>query len=108
MEQINIGTTVVSVQHISGRQFRWSIDFDDGAECSGDGLYCGAMRADEHEMLGTLLAFLEVAADAYGYTLRTGRVDRRSDMFEYSVMEWAYDNSDELSMVRYALEMEEV
>ena len=85
MEQINIGTTVVSVQHVSGHQFRWAIDFEDGTEYSGDDLHCGAMGADEFEMLGTLLSFLDAAAEAYGYTLRTGRESDNLDLANYRV-----------------------
>ena len=104
MEQVHIGTTLVSVQHVCGHQFRWSIDFEDGSEHSGDDLRCGAMGADECEMLGTLLSFLEAAGEAYGYTLRTGRRSDNYDLFPLGAMEWAYVNSDELSMARYALE----
>ena len=104
MEQIHIGTDLVSVQQICGHHFRWSIDFADGTEHSGDDLRCGAMGADECEMLGTLLARLGAAGESYGYTVRTGRVSDNSDLFPPSIMEWAYVNSDELSMARYALE----
>ena len=55
MEQVHIGTDLVSVDHMYGHTFRWSIDFADGTEHSGDDLRCGAMGADECEMLGTLL-----------------------------------------------------
>ena len=104
MEQVRIGTTLVSVDHIYGHTFRWSIDFEDGTEHSGGDLRCGAMGADEFEMLGDLLAHLGAAGESYGYTVRTGRVSDNSDLFSPSIMEWAYVNSDELSMARYALE----
>ena len=104
MEQVRIGTDLVSVDHMYGHTFRWSIDFADGTEHSGDDLRCGAMGADECEMLGTLLSFLEAAGESYGYTVRTGRVSDNSDLFPPSIMEWAYVNSDEISMARYAIE----
>lgn len=57
------------------------------------------------EMLATLLTFLGAAAESYSYRQRTGRNGENEDLFPAPVVEWAYQNSDELSML--AMELEE-
>lgn len=54
-------------------------------------------------MLGTLVVFLEAAAEAYAYEMRGGTSENR-DLFPEPVTEWAYQHSDELAMLALDLE----
>jgi hypothetical protein len=60
---------------------------------------------DARAMLGSLLTFLSAAAEAYSYTMRTGREAENSELFPAWVCEWAHGCADELSMA--AMELEE-
>lgn len=55
-------------------------------------------RYNLQEALSTLLSFLSAASEAYQSTL-TGRYSDNADLFPQNVMEWAYQNSDEISML---------
>jgi hypothetical protein len=53
--------------------------------------------------LKSLLAFLAAAAEAYRWNLRGGDSEN-SDLFPPEIMEWAYQNADEISMAELDLE----
>ena len=68
-------------------------------------IYTGVgKRATPREMLGTLLSFLGAAAESYDYQVRTDEPGENLDLFTPPVVEWAYQNSDELSMLAYEIE----
>ena len=54
--------------------------------------------------LASLLGFLSAAAEAYGYTMRTGRESDNAGLFPAEIAEWAYQNADEISMAAYEYE----
>jgi hypothetical protein len=47
---------------------------------------------------------LDACGESYGYGLRTGQSGENADLFPEQVAEWAYQNSDELSMLACELE----
>ena len=82
---------------------RWTYAIDvSGWDEEGSDLYGWG---DSRAMLGTLVSFLCAAAESYAYRMSTGRAGESEDLFPPRVVEWAYANSDELSML--ALEIEE-
>ena len=82
-----------------GRQaYRYHIDTPT-FEYSGGDLKSGVGNGTLQSGLASLLAFLGAAAEAYSYTMRTGRESDNSDLFPAHVTEWAYQHSDELSMI---------
>jgi hypothetical protein len=104
---VQIGGAFISVEptratdHYGKTKWQYFIDID-GQENSGADL---AGWGDTQEMLATLLSFLGAAAESYAYRQRTGRDGENEDLFPAAVVEWAYQNSDELSML--AMELEE-
>lgn len=93
-------------QDADGR-YRWAyyLDLPDQPEHYGNDL--SGRTCDPHEMMATLLAFLEAAGEAYAYTQRTGRESDNADLFPAAVAEWAYMHSDDLAMARMELEGDE-
>lgn len=73
-------------------------------EYENDDLQTGVGGGHLQSMLGTLLAFLGAAAEAYDYERRTGRKSGNADLFPAEVTEWASQNSDEISMLQYEIE----
>ena len=57
---------------------------------------------DIQEALLTLLSFLSAAAESY-YSTLVGRFSDNRDLFPENVMEWAYLNSDEISIIAFKL-----
>lgn len=89
-----------------GVRYRYFIDIGD-KEFSGEDLF-GACGGSLQEGFGTLLACLAAAAESYAesyaYRQRTGRVGDNEDLFPPEVVEWAYQNSDELGMLSCDIE----
>ena len=76
---------------------QWRIEDSTGAELdSGDDLRCPCAN-DYSDIMASLLGFLGAAAEAYHY-------GENFDPFSPAAMEWAYMNSEELSMAEYELE----
>lgn len=71
---------------------------------SGQNLKSGCGGGSLQEGMESLLSFLGAAGEAYGYQMRTKRESDNSDLFPVNVMAWAYQNSDELSMLQCELE----
>lgn len=67
-----------------------------------DDLKSGCRGSDLQEGMTSLLSFLGAAADAYRYEMG-GRKSDNSDLFVPEVVEWAYQNSDEISMLAYEI-----
>lgn len=96
---IGNGTVLVDFLRVNneGRAvFRWTVSIPAG-KFSGDDLRsgCGVNMA-ERDGMESLLSFLSAAAEAYSYSMRTGRESDNADLFPPEVMEWCYQNSSEL------------
>lgn len=101
-----ISICIIDYDHASGRwQWAYYINYALGQEHYGDDL--SGHTCDPHEMMGTLLVFLEACAEAYAYTQRTGRESDNADLFPPAIAEWAYLHSDDLAMARMELEGDE-
>lgn len=103
LPSLQIGNGTVSLKYErdnrEGRMvFRWFIDIPEGEFSEAD-LKSGVGGASLQDMFGSLLSFLGAAAEAYDYTMRTGRESENEDLFPKPVMEWAYQNSDEITMI---------
>lgn len=90
--------------------FRYFIDFPDGtehADCVRSGV--GA-KPDVQNALATLLTFLGAAEESYAHRMRTDPTatepdpDGNEGLFPPRVTEWAYQYSDEISMLGIELE----
>lgn len=60
----------------------------------------GCQGGTEREGLETLMGFLGAAAEAYSYTMRTGRESDNADLFPAFITEWAYQNDSEIQSVQ--------
>jgi len=109
---LQIGEAFVSIEY-SRRQgseshrvrYRYHIDLPDNQEYTADDLQSGCNHSLQNG-LGTLLSFLEAAGEAYRHEMGHGKGSSdNGDMFPEYVMEWCYQNSDELTML--AMELEE-
>lgn len=106
---VKIGKTFVSIRYSNkrgeGSRTRYHYTIDIGRKSySGDDLQSGSGGGGLQDGLETLLSFLEAAAESYSYRMRTGRSGENEDLFEPKVVEWAYQNSDEIGMLRTELE----
>ena len=77
---------------------------DNGHTYTARDLKSGCQGGSEQDGMESLLSFLGAAAEAYYYTLLTGRKPDNGDLFPDFVVQWAYFNSDEISMVVYEME----
>lgn len=113
---VQIGKAFVAIQYSRrpGREgrtrYQWFIDLPDGREFAGDDLQSGCCGGSLQNGLESLLSFLGAAAESYRYDMRKNihdsnrDGDSNSDLFPAPVVEWAYQNSDELSMLQCELE----
>jgi len=90
--------SVVSVYHIAGNQYGYRIENAEGVTLENQGGLRCPMANDYGAVMETLLSFLGAAAESYAYGMRGG-VSDNSTIFGPPVMEWAYGNSDELTML---------
>lgn len=77
-----------------------------GIEHTGHDLASGVGGGSLQEGMASLLCFLGAAAESYHYRGNrcTGDPDDNSSMFPEDVVEWAYEHSDEISMLQYEIE----
>ncbi len=80
------------------------LDLPDGTEHEISDLQSGCQGGDVQDGMASLLSFLGAAAESYGYRLRTGRTGEHEDLFSPGDVVWAYEHSDEISMLAYELE----
>jgi hypothetical protein len=71
---------------------------------TGEDLKSGVGGGSLQEGFASLLAFLEAAAESYRYQFHTGRQGENVDLFPAEVIAWAYQHSDEIGMLRWAIE----
>jgi len=106
MPAVKVGDATISVElsgYHGGRSvFTMYLDFADGTtfECSD----LTSPRESLQEALASYLSFLSASAEAYSYQMSTGRSSENIDLFPPHVTEWAYQNSDELSILSIELE----
>lgn len=113
MAGLQIGKGFISIgqgeRNSEGRtQYGVFIDLPDGSEHEISGLRSGCQGGDLQEGFASLLSFLSAAAESYAYAQRQGNPGmdgENSSLFPQPVTEWAYQNSDEISML--ALEIQE-
>jgi len=68
-------------------------------------LKSGCQGGTEKEGLTSILSFLSAAGEAYAYNLhRTTNKSENSDLFPPFLNEWAYQNSDEITLAQLELE----
>lgn len=87
--------------HDGRTRYRWTIDLPDGSEHNGTDLKSGCGGGDLQFGFESLLSFLGAAAESWRYQ---GAKGENSDLFPQPVVEWATQNSDELSMLAYEIE----
>lgn len=85
-------------------RYQWTIDLEDGSEFTGDDLQTGAGGGTLQDGFSSLLGFLGAAADSYAYQMRTGRAGETMDLFPAPVVEWAYQNSEEITLLEMEIE----
>lgn len=78
------------------------IDLPNGKEFAVNDLKSGCQGGSLQEGMENLLSFLGAAAESYAYRMRTGYCGENEDLFESAIIEWAYQNQDEI----YCLELE--
>lgn len=80
------------------------IDLPDGAEYWAINFRPGRFNRKIESWFESILAFLGAAAESYVYRMRTGREGENEALFPSNVVEWAYQNSDEIDMLRFEIE----
>lgn len=107
MAALEIGGATISLEihgYRGGRvRYRGFIDLPDGAEHAIDDLSGhGNLQAG----FASLLAFLGAAAESYDYRTRYGREAKgtNEELFPPAVVEWAFDNADEIGVLELELE----
>jgi hypothetical protein len=105
---VRIGKSFVSIEYgdesSDGRQ-GYVVHIDgDGFEHTFDDLKSGCQGGDLRNGLASAMGFLGAAGESYGYTMRTGHASDNADMFPAHVNEWAYQNSDEISMAEIEID----
>lgn len=98
---IKVGDATISIETVrlrrDGRyQYRYFIDTPEFEYVEAD---IQTHKHDLKEALSTLLSFLGAAAEAYNRPNSDNK-----DLFPSNVMEWAHQNSDEISMAQLELE----
>jgi hypothetical protein len=101
---VKIGDSFVSITYSkragegSRTRYQWFIDTPKG-EFEGHDLQSGQHGGSLQDGLESLLSFLGAAAASYAYEMRGHKCGDNSDLFDERVNEWAYQNSDEISML---------
>ena len=107
---VRIGNSWVCISYAgrAGRdgrtRYAYRIIRPDMPDVTGDDLQSGCQGGSLADGMTDLLSFLCAAGEAYRYEMSGGKSDN-ADMFPPDVMEWCYQNADELSML--AIEVEE-
>lgn len=79
-------------------------DFDGGDEVTDGPIRSGCeAKVNHQEAFATLMSFLGAAAESYRYTMQ-GQYSDNSDLFPPKVMEWAYQNQNDIDSLAFELE----
>lgn len=104
MPAIQIADAIISIEigclrQVDGRDcYRIFIDIGDKSY-EVDDLRSGCQGGTIQEEMESLLSFLGAAAESYHHRTRNNRPSENEDLFCKEVTEWAYQNSDEISML---------
>ena len=112
MAGLQIGNAFISMvqgpRNSEGRTcYGCFIDLPDGSEHEVTDLRSGCQGGELQEGFASLLSFLGACAESYGYAQRNGKTledTENGDLFPPAVAEWAYQNSDEISMLQLEIE----
>lgn len=116
MAGLQIGKAFISMgpghRNSEGRTvYKCFIDLPDGTEHEITDLRSGCQGGNLQEGFASLLSFLGAAAESYRYRqcdwVNIGEDDNAS-LFPRPVVEWAYQNSDEISMLECEIEESEL
>lgn len=99
--------SVVSVFAIAGKDFGYRVENAEGRTLEVGRDLRSPMAEDYAGVMGALLAFLAAAGEGYAYEMRGGRKSDNTGLFNAATTEWAYQNSDELTLARMELEGDE-
>lgn len=107
MAAVKISNATISIgagaRNDEGRtQYGTFIDFDDGREFEITGLKSGCQGGDIKNGMESLLSFLSAAAESFRYRKcdwNNISEDDNASLFPREITEWAYENSDEISMM---------
>lgn len=80
------------------------IDLPDGTEHEITDLRSGCGGGSIQDGLANLLGFLGAATESRQYRERTGRDGENESLFDPAIVDWASENSDEISMLACELE----
>lgn len=108
MPGVAIGKAFVSIEyagttHDGRTKYRYHIDIGKKSY-SGTDLASGVGGGSLQEGLSSLLSFLSAAGESYGHRMRTGRKGENEGLFKKPVVEWAYQHSDEISILGMEIE----
>jgi hypothetical protein len=115
MAGLQIGGAFISMgagpRNAEGRtQYGCYIDLPDGSEHKVTDLRSGCGGGDLADGFASLLSFLGAAAESYRYRQCDWNnidEDDNASLFPHAVVEWAYQNSDELSVLQVEIEESE-
>lgn len=91
-------------------RYRYFIDLPDGTEHSANDLQSGCGGGSLQGGMESLLSFLGACAESVRYGTKYDKFgdgtddDSNADLFPATIAEWAYQNSDEISMLQCELE----
>jgi hypothetical protein len=109
---VQVGNDYISIEYAgdtaSGRtRYRCYLDIGD-KEYESDDLKSGCQGGGLQEGMASLCCFLEACGESYGYKMRNPHSEPENlGLFPEWVAEWAYQHSDELSMIEMEIEESE-
>lgn len=105
MPGIRVGDAVISV-HKGGRNKEGRTVYDAYIDLAGGyshhvtDIRSGRQGGTLLEGFTSLLSFLGAAAESIHYAMRTGKRGENHDLFPVVIMDWAYQNSDEIAILQ--------
>ena len=102
--------SVISIRYSKHRgdegrvRYEYLIDLPDGRCHEGNDLQSGVGGGTLREGMVSLLSFLGASAEAYKAVTFRGRSSDNEGLFPDFIEEWAYQNDDELAMLRCMVE----
>jgi hypothetical protein len=103
---VTIGYSDLPPNERGRTRYRWEIIFADGTTESADDMRSGCQGGNLTDGLKSLLSYLSAAAESYRYNGNAYNADPDSNcsLFSERVVEFAYQNDDEISMTEYEIE----
>ena len=105
---VKVGDGYISIEYggttdDNRTRYRYQIDTPEIEHTDND-LKSGGGGGSLQEGMASLLSFLDAAAESYDYHLRTGSAGENEDLFPKNVVEWAYQNRDEIGLPQCVIE----